>query len=73
MFTNEKPQERDSIAICPECKAKNIVPAPEKQDPNNLKRIPLLITFDCFKCKRRVGVPLTTLEPLTEQASGVKD
>ena len=52
------------VAICPECHAKNVVTEPEGRDRSNLGRIPLLITFDCFKCKQRVTVSVAGLELL---------
>lgn len=52
------------VGICPECGAKNILPEPEPAHFRQVGNIPLLIGFDCFKCKKRVDIPISDTTPL---------
>ena len=59
----------EAVGICPECKAKNILPEPETPDVRQPSYIPLAINFDCFRCKKRVNVLVAELIPISGSGS----
>lgn len=58
---------KEVIAICPECEAKNILPAPEARNLQNPGHFPLAVKFDCFKCKQNVGVLVANMYQVAYQ------